>query len=621
MRLRDAAALAAVRAQLALLDDALLLALPSLGEIRVETDGDVRVLADVVSRWIAVTRTGAVPSALLADRPVEERSAASWSVTWAVRCDGGGRGRLADDGVVHAPTPTDEPLTVPALLVASFPLDPSRRHVAPGALADLVASEAGRALADLALLVPQPLELVPTGLPGGRLDAELREAALTALRAAPILAGRLASGTVLIDGDVGDALVDALSVTGLGVVSVPAKHRAAARLLGATTMSLADVVDSLPAGLTPPQWWHLYDALAPYVDGDRTVREALGGILVPLADGTTTRGPRGLVVAGPAVAALGLRVVHAGAAHPVLVRLGALAGDDPQVLALPAVEAVARDLADDLLDSDVEVAEGWPDDLAALLALLAGVAENPEHRETREPLGHEVPSWVGSLPLPADDGSWRAADELAQPGSWAAEHLDLAVVDVPDRWAPLAATTARILGVREHLVVRTVDEHLTGQGARLRGDDDRRSRDENPDQQVSGWDEYDDYLTAVLGADRPVGDLRVVADLDVVHDDAWGAVVDVLTHEPDARAALLTPVRPLDALGSAQAEPRREGSGSGGEAPTAVSYTAWCLRDVLRAPFAAPAAASRADGVQRADGVHGAGADAGLGVVAAGRPR
>lgn len=450
LRLRDAAAAAAVRAQLAQLDDALLLALPSLAEVRVETDAEVRTLADAASRWISVTRSGVVPPALLADRPVEDRSAASWSVTWAVPRgssdhdsqprtgmlgDSDSRARLAGDGMLHAPTPTDEPLTVPALLVASFPLDPSRRHVAPGPLAELVAREAGRTLAELASVVPQPLDLVPTGLPAGRLDAEVRDAALEALRGAPILGGRVASDAVVVDGDVSDELVDALGVTGLGVVAVPRRHRAAARLLGATTMSLADVVDTLPAGLSAPQWWRLYDALAPSVDSDRAVHEALGGILVPLADGTTTRGPRGLVVAGRLageVAPLGLRVVHPEADHPLLLRLGALAADDPDVLALPTVEAVARDAADDLLDTEVDVDAGWPDDVAALLALVAGVAAAHETDGGQLPTW-PVPSWLGALPLPADDGSWRAADELAWPGSWAAEHLDLALVDVPDR--------------------------------------------------------------------------------------------------------------------------------------------------------------------------------------------
>ncbi|MEP7764568.1 ATP-binding protein [Sanguibacter sp. 25GB23B1] len=610
LRLRDPAAAAAVRAQLAQLDDALLLALPSLDEVRVEAGDGPRTLADAPSRWLSVTRSGVVPPALLADRPVEERSAAAWSVTWAVPRDGAIR-----EGVLHAPTPTDEPLTIPALLVASFPLDPSRRHVAPGALAELVASEAGRTLAELALVVPQPLDLVPTGLPAGRLDAEVRDAALAALRGAPILGGRVASDAVVVDGEVSDDLVDALGVTGLGVVAVPVRHRAAARLLGATTMSLADIVDTLPDGLSAPQWWRLYDALAPYADGDRAVREALGGMLVPLADGTTTRGPRGLVVAGrlvELVAPLGLRVVHPEASHPLLLRLGAMASDDPEVLALPTVEAVARDAADDLLDTDVDVDAGWPDDVAALLALVAGVAA--AHGTAA---GHErawqVPAWLGGLPLPADDGSWRAADELAWPGSWSAEHLDLALVDVPDDdvWAPVALETARILGVRERLVVRTVEEHRTGQDPRLGGDDDHSPRDGTaPGHEIAGWDDYEEYLTAVLGPDRPVGDLLVVPDLEAVHDDSWGAVVDVLTQEPGLREALLTPVRSRGGPGS--------GAGTGGPdavrsrpgaQPAAVSYAAWYLRDVLRAPFVAPSSALQAGGAA------GSGPAAGLGAV------
>lgn len=598
LRLRDAAAVTAVRAQLAAVGDALLLALPALGEITVETADGERTLADVGSRWVSVTRSGAVPPALLADRPVEERATASWSVTWAVPTTDGsaeradvassaGAGELrVSGGVVHAPTPTDEPLTLPALLVASFPLDPSRRHVARGALADLVAREAGAAYAELALRVPQPLDLVPTGLPAGRLDAEVREAALEALRDAPLLAGRPGGDAVVVDGEVGEALVDALQPTGLGVVAVALRHRAAARLLGATTMSLADVVDALPSGLSAPQWYRLYDALAPSVDGDRAVREALAAILVPLADGTTTRGPRGLVVAGahvPGLDALGLRVVHPDAAHPLLLRLGALAADDPLVLALPAVGTVARDATDDLLDTDVDPDAGWPEDVAALLVLVAGVAAaggagaNPG-----------LPGWLGDLPLPAEDGAWRPADELAWPGSWAAEHLDLALVDVPGgpAWEPLALATARALGVRERLVVRTVADHVTGLDAHLAGDDARGGPGHGgtrgggtSHEPVPGWDEYDEYLTAVLGADRPVGDVLVVADLDVVHRDAWGAVVDALSEEPQARAALLTPVRAQDVPTTA----------SGG-APAAVSYAAWYLRDVLRAPFVRPGA-------------------------------
>src|SRR3712207_8395466 len=38
--------------------------------------------------------------------------------------------------VVRAPTPTDDPLSLPALLAASLPLGPDRRRVQPGPLTD-----------------------------------------------------------------------------------------------------------------------------------------------------------------------------------------------------------------------------------------------------------------------------------------------------------------------------------------------------------------------------------------------------------------------------------------------------------------------------------------------------
>lgn len=61
LTLRDDAALAAVRAQLAAVDDALLLALPALAEVVVEVaDGapERRVLADVAARWVVRREAG-----------------------------------------------------------------------------------------------------------------------------------------------------------------------------------------------------------------------------------------------------------------------------------------------------------------------------------------------------------------------------------------------------------------------------------------------------------------------------------------------------------------------------------------------------------------------------------
>src|SRR6202035_5755403 len=110
---------------------------------------------------------------LLADRPTEERARTTWSVRWAVPVDESGApvalkvrppitgqtfsaGEIAVaaetmSGVVYAPTPTDEPLGLPALLLASFSLSPDRRHVAPGPLTDFLVDQAAQAYAGLLL--------------------------------------------------------------------------------------------------------------------------------------------------------------------------------------------------------------------------------------------------------------------------------------------------------------------------------------------------------------------------------------------------------------------------------------------------------------------------------------
>lgn len=133
--LRDPAAQDLAERLLQNLDDALLLALPGLEEVVVESgDNEVRTLRrradehgaviedsrDGTTRWRTVARHGALEPALLADRPVEERLRPHWSVTWAVPVDADGApARPRTSPVVHAPTPSDEPLGVPALLIAS----------------------------------------------------------------------------------------------------------------------------------------------------------------------------------------------------------------------------------------------------------------------------------------------------------------------------------------------------------------------------------------------------------------------------------------------------------------------------------------------------------------------
>ena len=131
--------------------------------------------------------TGTLPAELLAGRPVEERERPDWTVTWAVPVDAAGVPvPLPSRPVVHAPTPTDEPLSLPALLLAAFPLGSDRRHVAPGPVTDLLAAAAGRAYAELvAELPPVPalLSLVPRpALAAAELDAAVGRAVLAALR-------------------------------------------------------------------------------------------------------------------------------------------------------------------------------------------------------------------------------------------------------------------------------------------------------------------------------------------------------------------------------------------------------------------------------------------------------
>ena len=136
--LRDTAAADLAERLLGAVDDALLLALPGLEEVVVEigdtaprtlrrrADGPFTVVEDSasgVTRWRTVSAHGPLTPELLADRPVEERLRPHWSLTWAVPVDpaDGSPLRPRTAPVVHAPTPSDEPLGVPP-----------RRHARPG---------------------------------------------------------------------------------------------------------------------------------------------------------------------------------------------------------------------------------------------------------------------------------------------------------------------------------------------------------------------------------------------------------------------------------------------------------------------------------------------------------
>ncbi|MCG0289592.1 sacsin N-terminal ATP-binding-like domain-containing protein [Streptomyces sp. PSAA01] len=217
--LRDGAALDVAERLLAGIDDALLLTLPGLAEVVVETvegtrtlrrrqEGPYTVIEDSregggedsregggargTTRWRTESAGGRLEPELLADRPVEERLRPVWSVTWAVPVDAEGAPvRSATAPVVHAPTPTDEPLGMPALLIASFPLEPTRRHTAPGPLTDFLLDRAAESYATLLRdwhpVSVGTIDLVPGQLGKGELDGELRRRVLERLPRVPFL--------------------------------------------------------------------------------------------------------------------------------------------------------------------------------------------------------------------------------------------------------------------------------------------------------------------------------------------------------------------------------------------------------------------------------------------------
>ncbi|WP_415952292.1 sacsin N-terminal ATP-binding-like domain-containing protein [Streptomyces sp. KLOTTS4A1] len=645
--LRDAAAVALVERLLDAVDASLLLTLPGLDEVVVETADGVRTLRRVVeargsagsaaggpaaagaegagglvrvedtrdgtTRWRTLSKDGRTGSDLLADRPVEERLRPHWSVTWAVPVDVDGAPEFPRTApVVYAPTPSDEPLGVPALLIASFPLDTTRRHVAPGPLTDFLVGRAAAAYAEL-LGDWRPvstglIDLVPGALGKGELDGALRAAILgllprtaflppaagargsvgavgaaamdTETDSATATATDTAAAAAAEDTPVGadDELPEALRpfeaevIEGAGAETVrvlaevlptllPAglERRVELRTLGVARVPLQDAVDRLAGLERDAAWWHrLYESLAG-VDPDR-----LTGLPVPLADGRTTIGPRQVLLPAPGthsdagqLARLGLKVTHPDAAHPLLEKLGALPATPRAVLRTPQVRAaVAASL-------DGGLGDVWDEDEGALDAeelaeVVLGLARDAALAPGDEP-------WLGALALTDDEGELAPAGELVLPGSAFASvirpgELGEVEAELAERWGeqPLAAcgVLANFALVRAMDVVLDPDE-LEPRDADFAEPDDAGLLDA-----VDVWCE--DLLDALPEATVPpvATELVAVRDLDLVDDERWPEALALLA-QPPLRDALTQRVRILLPDGTVE---------------TVRPYTAWWLR-------------------------------------------
>ncbi|MFF9493925.1 sacsin N-terminal ATP-binding-like domain-containing protein [Streptomyces flaveolus] len=587
--LRDAAAADLAERLLHAVDDALLLALPGLEEVVIEAGDDVRTLRrrtdgaltvvedsrEGTTRWRTAAAHGPLTPDLLADRPVEERLRPHWSVTWAVPVDAdGGPARPRTSPVVHAPTPSDEPLGVPALLIASFPLDSTRRHAAPGPLTDFLTQRAADAYAALLAgwrpVAAGIIDLVPGPLGKGELDGALRRAILDRLPRTPFLppaAGPRGAGDlpepqdaeglpgVPAVGDLPESLRprDAEVVEGAGAETVGVlaevlptllpgglERRPELRTLGVARVPLTDAIDRLAGLEKDPAWWRrLYDSLAG-VDPER-----LSGLPVPLADGRTTIGPRQVLLPSPDAASLdpevltrlGLKVAHPDAAHPILEKLGALPATPRAVLTTPQVRAAVAASLDD------EGGMNWEEDALdaeELADTVLGLVRDAGLDAGDEP-------WLGALALPDEDGELSPAGELVFPGGPFAQVMredELAAVDaeLAEKWGPQPLAACGVLVT--FALVRATDVVLDPDELEPRDGDFAEPDDAGLLDAVDVWSE--DVLDRFPDSPVPPVATEIVAvrDLDLVDDDQWPRALALLS-QPPLRDALVEPVRVL----------------------------------------------------------------------------
>ncbi|WP_030243303.1 sacsin N-terminal ATP-binding-like domain-containing protein [Streptomyces sp. NRRL S-455] len=572
--LRDTPAADLAERLLRAVDDALLLTLPGLEEVVVEingesprtlsrrTDGAFTVIDDSeggVTHWRTAAAHGPLTPDLLEGRPVEERLRPHWSVTWAVPVDADGSpARPRTSAVVHAPTPSDEPLGVPALLIASFPLDSTRRHAAPGPLTDFLVQRAADTyaalLGDWRPVTAGLIDLVPGPLGKGELDGALRQAILERLPRVSFLPP--AAEPREQDGDDLPGSLrprDAEIVEGAGADTVrvlaevlptllPAglERRTELRTLGVARVPLTDAIDRLAGLEKQPGWWRrLYDSLAG-VDPDR-----LSGLPVPLADGRTTIGPRQVLLPSPeaaridpeVLARLGLKVAHQDAAHPILEKLGALPATPRAVLTTPQVRAAVAASLDDEGGMSWEEDSLDADELAdTVLALVRDAGLEP---------GDEP--WLGALALPDEDGEPAPACELVFPGGPFAQVMregELAAVDaeLAGKWGeqPLAACGVLV----NFALVRATDVVLDPDELEPREGDFAEPDDPGLLDAVDVWSE--DILDRFPDSPVPPVATEIVAvrDLDLVDEDKWPQALSMLSRPP-LRDAIVQPVRIL----------------------------------------------------------------------------
>ncbi|MFJ8914074.1 sacsin N-terminal ATP-binding-like domain-containing protein [Amycolatopsis sp. NPDC102389] len=441
-------------------------------------------------------------------------------VVWAVPLDGSGSPRPLGDDVLHAPTPTDDELSLPARLIATLPIEPSRRRALPGPELTAALKNAGREYVDLVRSLPgkERLALVPgAGFPRSTVDGTLREAILENLAGSPWLPAQAGDDLPgrqarVLSVDV-PGLVPLLSDLVPGLLSLSGVDL---RSVGAQALSPAEAIELLTGAQREPSWWRsLYDVLLPALEAHDLTKDDLGALPVPMSDGRTLPGVRdAMLVGGSAellellsdVDIIGLRLVHPAAAHPLLERLGAKHAEAGDLLEADALSAA--------VERSVEDVRSGLDGMALAGAVLRLIAE----------VGDEAPEWAGALALPSEDG-WRRADELVLPTSPLGDIFDpevfeedgaLSVLDeeFAEDW-PTATLVA--VGVLDSFAIITDDEPL--------------EPEHGLPEEHEWWD----------SRERPPSRVLAVRDLDLVGDDAWPEALRLLAGRPETWRALTEP--------------------------------------------------------------------------------
>ena len=522
----------------------LLLSLPALREVRVgsqvwrrDDQGSSRVAVrgpHRTERWLLHRFSGHLPETALDGLGAEARAGADWWACWAVPLDPDDVPIPLAEDVLHAPTPTEERLSVPARLLAAVPVEADRRRVAAAPAADAVLTFAAEHYPELVQKMPaqhRPALVPLPGFPLSDVDDKVRQGVLDRLRVTPWLPGAAGGSVaphqaVVLDQhspELAELLADV--VPGLLAAELSdAAQRRALSTLEVRRLGAADVVAAVRGLERPPSWWYrLYDAVAPLRHADPQAREEFTALPVPLADGRTAVGVRDVLLtdgdAGP-VSVLstldiaGLRIAHPDAAHPLLEELGAHRAGPAELLdSAPLAEAVR---------GSVEEARAGGEALLLADSVLALVQDAGPGGDT---------GWLGALALPERGGDFRRADELLLPDAALLRVLDgdeigpegaLSVLDpeFAERWS---RDLLRAVGVLDGFELHVEDDPV------------------EPDERIADSEPWWRAQEIAAAGQWPPARFTAVRDLDLVADDAWPEAIRMLTADPEVQRLLQDP--------------------------------------------------------------------------------